>query len=179
MILKLKLIPLVLLCVIIATPMLTYLWLNVQKAMVRHTVREQLKESPEENELVLLKFTATESTAKLKWEHSKEFEYDHQMYDVVETKIIGDTIYYWCWWDHKETKLNQQLRHWFDNAFSTDPQNREKHRWLLSYFKSLYFIENFYPHLLPPGTWRLRYDEYCSLYYSTSIQPPAPPPKWG
>jgi len=135
-------------------------------------------EGLEASELVLLKFTATASETKLKWAHSKEFEYNHQMYDVVETKIIGDTIYYWCWWDHLETKLNQQLSQLANKAFQDDPQNQEKHRWLLSYFKSLYFIENFYPHLLPPGTRRLRYAEYCSLYISASIQPPAPPPKW-
>jgi hypothetical protein len=167
-----------LLCVIMATPMLAYLWLHIQKTLARYSVRELLRESPVKNELVLLKFTSSESETKLKWEHSREFEYDHQMYDVVETKVIGDTIYYWCWWDRRETRLNQQLSDWAGKVFHTDPQNREKHCWLLSYFKSLYFIENFYPHLLPPESWRLRYNDYCYLYDSTAIQPPAPPPKW-
>jgi len=177
--LKQKLTSILLLSVLTAPAVLTCFWLSYQKSVVRHAVKQQLMEGLEASEMVLLKFTAAEAKTKLEWEHSREFEYDHQMYDVVDTKTIGDTIYYWCWWDHQETKLNLQLNQMAANAFNNDPQNREKHRWLLSYFKSLYFIEKYYPHLLPPRSRRLRYNEYCFLYNSTSIQPPAPPPKWG
>jgi hypothetical protein len=31
------------------------------------------------------------------------------MYDIVYKKIIQDSIYYYTWWDQKESKLNKLL----------------------------------------------------------------------
>lgn len=174
----LKLTSIWLLVVLIAPASVVYLWLQYQKAIVKHAVKERLLENLEANELVLLKFTVAESTSKLAWEHSKEFEYNDQMYDVVETKIIGDTIYYWCWWDHAETKLNLQLSQLVNSAFHSDPQNQEKQQWLISYYKTWYVLGNFYPKLSPPVLTHQQPIEYIKLYFLASGQHTVPPPKW-
>ncbi|MFH1049421.1 MAG: hypothetical protein V1779_00660 [bacterium] len=44
----------------------------------------------DKDELVLLKFTEEELVLKLRWEHSKEFEYHYQMNDIVDQAIQGD-----------------------------------------------------------------------------------------
>lgn len=89
-------------------------------------------------ELVLIKVTKAESESKLRWEHSKEFEYKSQMYDLVSSETKGDSIFYWCWWDHQETKLNKQLAELVTKALNGDPQRREKKERMHAYFKSLY-----------------------------------------
>ena len=50
-----------------------------------------------------------EESSKLRWVHSKEFEFLGEMYDVVYKKTSKDSIHYWCWWDHQETTLNKEL----------------------------------------------------------------------
>ena len=55
----------------------------------------------DKSELVLFKFSKEETTTKLNWKHAKEFEFNQQMYDVVEKQVSKDSIHYWCWWDFK------------------------------------------------------------------------------
>ncbi|PTB91022.1 hypothetical protein C9994_16285, partial [Marivirga lumbricoides] len=94
--------------ILFAPGLITYSWLSHQKRAVKHEVKWKMIAGMDKNELVLLKFTSEEAKV-LKWEHAKEFEYQNEMYDVVEQQTIGDTTYYWCWWDHEETALNKQL----------------------------------------------------------------------
>ncbi len=72
----------------------TFAWLHVRKALVRAVVQEEIQAGMDEEALVLLKFTDTEAQLLLHWEHDREFEYLGQMYDIVETEQIGDTVYY-------------------------------------------------------------------------------------
>lgn len=85
----------------------TYFWLQYQKKIIRKEVKTKIINKIDRKELVMFIFTKEETETKLRWEHSKEFEYLGQMYDIVESNTNGDTITYWCWHDHKETKLNK------------------------------------------------------------------------
>jgi hypothetical protein len=78
----------------------------------------------------------------LKWEHDKEFEYNGQMYDVVEVADIGDSLQYLCWWDKAETatkKNKQKLLY-----AGIDSSNPSKHFpfTFSDYYKSIYFINH-------------------------------------
>ena len=88
--------------------------------------------------LVLLKFTKEEAQLKLQWEHAEEFEYHHQMYDVVSTVTKHDTIYYWCLPDEEETKLNRHLRELATKTAENDQQNKKDQKQLLYFYESLY-----------------------------------------
>ncbi len=129
----------------------------------------------DKNELVLFKFTDTEAQTELNWEHSKEFEYKGQMYDVVEKLIQGDTIYYWCWWDHEETKLNKQLDRLLANVLGDNPQRQEKKSQLADFFKKL-FYESPKNQTVLITKQRIRHFAYTEDLPSIYILPPVPPP---
>lgn len=144
--------------------------------MVRKDIKERIITGLDKDELVLLKFSTLSAQRELKWKDSKEFEYNHQMYDVVEKNIKGDSIFYWCWWDDEETKLEKQLENLVANALGVDQQSRLKQKQLINYFKLLF---------CPSG---LEYQEsfaqisknyFCNqlvIYSSPLWPPPTPPP---
>lgn len=131
----------------------------------------------DKEELVLLKFTETEKQSKLKWKHSREFEFEGEMYDIVETQTVGDTTYYWLWWDHYETKLNKQLDKLLVSALGNHPQNKESHKRLFRFFNTLFFVE------LPQEKHFVTTEAKSSIpgqsviYHFISDPPPVPPPE--
>lgn len=48
-----------------------------------------------------------DSTRLFRWEHSREFEFQGQMFDVARRELRGDTLHLWCYWDAAETDLNR------------------------------------------------------------------------
>lgn len=86
------------------------MWYQVEKFHIRKEVAEYLKKGISKDKLTLLKFTYAESKTKLKWEHSREFEYQNQMYDIVEIDYKNDSVYYWCWLDKEETEINNEIK---------------------------------------------------------------------
>lgn len=151
--------------------------MNYQKSTIKHEVKWMMVEGIDKEELVLLKFTKEESETALRWKHSKEFEYNRQMYDIVETTVIGDTIYYYCWLDSKETKLNKQLAKLVTNIFNHNPQKREKQARLFSYFKSCYcsnhfsWNSNIFVYEVKPNL------NFSNIFESLLLTPPTPPPR--
>lgn len=129
--------------------------------------------------LVLLKFSKKEIPTKLRWEHSKEFEYDGQMYDIVDVKVKGDSIFYRCWWDHEETALNKKLKKLVALAFDKHKSNRDSQTHLYVYLRSFFITKHFeWQSMLLP---HCEYDYNCSLtniiFNSLRFSPPTPPPK--
>lgn len=132
-------------------------------------------------ELVLLKFSKEETQTKLRWEHSKEFEYNGQMYDIVSKEVKGDSIFYRCWWDHDETKLNKKLKSLVANAFNKSENNQMTHFNLQHYLSSLFCPELF--------SWEAKLPEYLRVKHQNNkhfenfttllLSPPTPPPKIG
>ena len=106
--------------------MVTYLWLNLQKKQVKREVKWEIIEGIDRSELVLIQLSKSEVEEKLEWEHSKEFEFEGEMYDVVEFEETPDSIKYWCWWDHEETALNKNLADVVNNLLGNHPDRKEK-----------------------------------------------------
>lgn len=117
----------------------TVAWLNYQKKVIRKEIKQNIIAGIDRSELVLLKFSESESHTKLNWEHSKEFCYQDQMYDVVETELHGDSIYYWCWSDYDETTLNQQLFTTLAFFLDQNQERSEKTERIVCFSKRLYF----------------------------------------
>lgn len=131
----------------------------------------------DKSELVLLKFAQSETQTKLRWEHSREFEFEQQMYDVVESQIIGDSIYYWCWWDHEETALNQLLKELATHAFAQHPTNKQQQEKLINFLHSLYYAEYREWHSTAHIVEAQKKFNYFNTYSSLYISPPTPPPE--
>ncbi|MFH0756439.1 MAG: hypothetical protein V2B15_04040 [Bacteroidota bacterium] len=141
-------------------------------------MKRQIIAGIDREELVLLKFTEEESRTRLQWKHSKEFEYNKQMYDIVKTEIKGDTSYYWCWLDSKETKLNEQLDELLNAALRKDPGKKENQERLANFYKSLFCEQLADWHLHAFQTEQSLFSYYFN-YLTISFPPPVPPPKMG
>lgn len=147
-----------------------------QKQQVKSEVKKFITIGIDKNELVLLKFSKVESERILRWEHSKEFEFEGEMYDVVDVEVKGDSVWYWCWWDKEETKLNRLLNALTAQAMGNNPQSKEKITQITNYLHSL-----FLPRKLDYEAFTNKYHAYLqfynSLYKSIDIPPEAPPPE--
>lgn len=94
-------------------------------------------------ELVFMAFSQEDLTTKLKWKHSKEFEFNGEMYDIVECNETADSAFYWVWWDKEETELNQRVKRIAAEIFGNAPDQHEKNNLVQSIYKSLFFeIQN-------------------------------------
>lgn len=164
--------------ILIAPVIGTYGWLQYKKTAVKNEVKKQLTAGKDKEELILLKFTKNEAQAKLDWEHAREFEYNDQMYDVVETVTRGDSIFYWCWLDYKETELKRQLKSLVAKILVNDQQNKENQKRLMNFFKSLYVSNQSAWHALVNQTEPNR-DVYPDGWLSIFYPPPVPPPRKG
>ncbi len=145
--------------------------------MVKHEVKWKMIDGMDKEELVLLKFTKEEIKTKLRWKHSREFEYKQQMYDIVEFEEKENYIYYWCWGDTKETKLNKQLAQLIAQTVHRSPEKKEKQKQLKSIYKSLYYSEGIGEKLKITYTEKDTYSGYNIALTSLVYPPPVPPPK--
>jgi len=166
-----------LLCCFIAPLAFTFMILQLHKKQVKNEVKWEMIAGLDKEELVLLKFTEEETQTKLRWEHTKEFEFKGEMYDVVEKSTQGDTVFYWCWVDYKETKINQQLEELVTFALGSNQQRKNNQEQLTDFYKSLYWenchtksngVASQSSELITP------YDFSC---LTIIIPPPVPPPE--
>jgi len=131
----------------------------------------------DKSELVLLKFSKKEALQKLEWEHSREFEYNHEMYDVVDSKVFGDSIVFWCWWDHEETKLNRQLKSLVALTLGNDVQNKKSQVSLIVHLSTLYYSDINNRDFISPDIKSELFFPYLFNKSSLEIPPPDPPPR--
>jgi hypothetical protein len=113
---------------------------------------------------------------QLKWKHSREFEFNGEMYDIVEEEMTGDTMHYWCWWDNEETRLNQQLDDLISKSSGTNKEQKQTQQRLSQFFHSLYIT--FIPASLQwiPKINRPDFKYHFNIK-TIDISPPNPPPE--
>ncbi|MEZ4687596.1 MAG: hypothetical protein R3B47_16505 [Bacteroidia bacterium] len=150
--------------------------LRYQRRQIRREIKHQIMAGMDKEELVLLKFSQKETLTALRWKHSAEFEYHQQMYDIVERELREDSVYYWCWWDNKETLLNRQLNELFAHVLGNKPQEKNT-RERLTHFFSSFFCENLSDwNIFSLRTGRIKTP--CEVnYQALSFPPPVPPPE--
>jgi hypothetical protein len=165
-------------CVLVDPVAGTLIWLHCKKTMVRKEVEKHIVAGVDKHDVVVLQFTKAETQTKLRWEHAREFEYNHQMYDVIETRTVGDRIYYRCLWDKEETRLNRRLEELAARSLGNGPKIREKQQRMLSAHRSLYRVAAYYRFLSTPELMVERLSLISNRYYSLAVQPPTPPPRF-
>lgn len=160
--------------------MTIYAYLQFEKSAIRREIKWKMIAGMDEAELILLKFTKEETQTKLRWEHSKEFEYNGQMYDIVSKKVEGDSIFYRVWWDHEETELNKNLKKLVAIAFDQDEENQETQENFYTYLYSFFCGDIF--HWQPKNSqnmWVIYQDAmHPEIFNSLLFPPPTPPPKF-
>lgn len=155
----------------------TFMWLQHHKQVIRKEVKHRIIAGIDKDELVLLKFTDEAIGTQLRWEHDYEFEYKGEMYDIVESYKTGDTTYYWCWWDHRETHLNKKLASVVRHLMGNDKENKKKQKQLTVFLKSLYFTDiATWDSTMVPGQQQRKFVFWQKPYISYAAPPPTPPP---
>lgn len=152
------------------------IYFKYQATQVKRAVKHQIIAGIAKSELVLLSFSPKEKE-KLNWKHSKEFEYKEEMYDIVYTEFSNDTTHYWCWWDYKETELNQQLSKVVLTILGENPERKQKSDSLFRFYKSLFFSKEEQLNTITPKV-ILKYNAYNLSGISLSYPPKTPPPKF-
>jgi len=128
----------VLLLVCFISPLcLNYAFLKLRQYKIKEQVQHKLLQEVEPSELVTLRFTAEEAEEQLDWEHSREFEYKGQMYDVVSKVVKGDSIIYNVWWDKAETKIKKELKTLLAGFLQRDMSNQPYQEQLNFFYKNL------------------------------------------
>ena len=155
----------------------TYLYLSLQQKVIQEAVQGKLEEEIPENELVKLIFFKKEIPKLLKWEHDKEFEYNGQMYDVVEVTDVGDSLQYLCWWDKAETASKENMQNLISEEINKSKPSKHKPVNFSDYYKSIYVFltpcsEN--EIVVPIGRTSFSFAKHEGIL---STEPPFPPPK--
>ncbi len=151
--------------------------LTYQQEKVRHEVKEMIISGLSADDLTKLKFHKDDAHEKLEWEHEKEFKFQGEKYDVVQTSVTDDSITYYCWWDHEETAIEQQLADSLQKALSNDLESQKGKRTLISYLKVDYQSPDGI--LLAHCPFSFQQDfhtNYIRSHTSILSTPPTPPP---
>lgn len=153
-----------------------FISLNYNKLSVKKQIKKNIIAGIKKYDLVFLKFSQFEINNLLKWKHSKEFEYKHQLYDIVSFETKNDSTYYWCWLDNDETELNKKLNFLTLFALGNNPQNKENYRLITFFYHNLIFVDIF-----SLNTFMSKIKDITFLYiknsFDYSISPIYPPPK--
>jgi len=153
-------------------------WLHYQKVMVRKEVKWKMIEALDRDELALIRISKKELN-QLRWEHSKEFEYQDEMYDVVYEKETTDSLFYWCWWDHDETHLNRQLVALTKILLDSDTKRKESTSKIAFFFKSLFSETDDVHESVTSTIQKESLPGYSNSWISLALAPPIPPPQLG
>lgn len=109
------------LLVLLLPAIATYYVYQYREAKWEQEVKEHIAQGIDLSQLRVFTFSEEDSKTELNWEHSKEFEYKGEMYDIVRSETKGDSITYFCFWDKTEKGLKKQYRHLFSTALFTVP----------------------------------------------------------
>ncbi|MBN1252346.1 MAG: hypothetical protein JXA16_09415 [Bacteroidales bacterium] len=166
----------ILLFLILFVPFIaTYSWLSHKKKLIKKEVKNLIVSNIDKNQLTVFKFQINEIESKLKWKHSKEFEYNGQMFDIVESKIINDSITYLCWPDNEETVLNKKLQALLNLALGKNPLTNKNKSRLINFYNTLYFNNIEKINFVNEKNHNLisyYYNNYKSIYLSPQNPPP-------
>lgn len=171
-----KFISVILILTIVSPFWLLLSLIQLEKYMLKKEIKESVLVGIDKTDLVFLKFSIDEAEHELDWEHSKEFEYNGEMYDIIDEFEKDDSVYFWCWWDFEETKLNKQLDELVRQANDFNDHNRARSEKLQNLISSFYFnnpcLSRFY---IDRG--ENNYSRYVINIETRSLTPEIPPPR--
>lgn len=149
---------------------------HYQKSQIRREIKHKIIDGLDPSELARISLHKND-LSQLRWEHSKEFEFEGEMYDVVSSIETKDSITYRCWWDYEETALNQALKHQLAQALDSNPFRNQANGQLIALLKTPVLI----PEVLSYCTFhtlisRFRTQESLQVR-SLNPSPDSPPPQ--
>jgi hypothetical protein len=167
----------VLLFVLIAPPSAAYLWLRLEQKSAARTVKHTLMKEGRLPGMIWLRFSRHQSAA-LSWKHAAEFELNDIMYDVADSALTPDSVFYFCYPDLRETHARKILAALTQKLINSNSEHQDRQtRFAL-----------FCSRLVPPPTSAtlpgnlFKYITEKFVYPTPQTQsffliPPAPPPE--
>lgn len=140
---KKQIISILFILVLVLPAVVSYTYFQYRKKEIKREVKLQLA-TLNFNKLVVLKFSNQELDAKVRWKHSKEFEFEGKMFDIIQSKKDNDSISFWCWLDKQETELNTKLKTFLVDAYQIDKPIKESEIRFYNFYKTLFFVSKNY-----------------------------------
>lgn len=114
-----------------------YLALVVKKHFIKLEVLHELGKK-DKSLLSFINLSKQEADTELEWEHPWEFKYKDFKYDVLEKSESKDSVFYSCWKDVEETKVDNQIA----CLINSNPHQKENNKLVKEYLSKLYFHED-------------------------------------
>lgn len=112
---------------------------SLQVSMVRYEMKQRIKAGVPEEQRVVLKITPeVEASEDFEWFHSKEFRFKGEMYDILSREQHGDTTWYTCIHDVKESGLFNRLDSLVKEQLNGDPLQKKQRKLFLGFFQKVY-----------------------------------------
>lgn len=148
--------------------------LKYRQANIRKDIKRAIKEGVPEDQLVDFVFhTKEESWINLDWtKPEKEFRFNNQMYDIIETRKSKDTIYFKCIHDVKESGLFQQI------DLMTENRSDKNKSVVLYWSKQVYSAKNGIPkpEIIFDNSSEIEHSLFQKSFFHTFMECPTPPP---
>lgn len=114
---------------------------SLRVSAARHEIKQLIKAGVPKEDQVLLKIPLSlEQTSNSTFvrKHSREFRYKGEMYDILHKEMHGDTTWYTCIHDVKESGLFKDLESKVRVFLSSNPAQREQLQFCLAFFHQQY-----------------------------------------
>lgn len=117
---------------------LVYSWLKLKQKEIRREVKHRIHAGLEKKDLLRLSFHINDEKSAVSWIKKGEFSYRNSLFDVVYIETKTDTVIYYCWEDHEESKIKKELQKLSAMAWGKHPERRNGHKKMIDFYKQLY-----------------------------------------
>ncbi|MHB1278563.1 MAG: hypothetical protein ACYC1Q_09195 [Bacteroidia bacterium] len=151
---------------------------KVHQTQVRREIKHKIKAGIPESDLHSFSFS-TEDYAQLDWERKDiEFQWNGEMYDIVKSGIITDSIHLLCVNDKQEKTLFAKLDELIQRKMEQESnQSNNPLRKLVNILKLVYTSDPIHTPSDPdPLRMAIRYADINPLYSSPQVETSTPPP---
>jgi hypothetical protein len=149
---------------------------KTQQHKIRREIKQQIKAGVPEAELVLFKILEGKPNPAFQRVEEHEFRHDGKMYDIVRQESHGDTTWYFCLADEKETRLFANLDELVKQDMAGNPQHRKQVDELLRLLGVLYFSHKIADFFVCSNSQRAA-TFFCFSLKTWDFSPATPPPE--
>lgn len=149
---------------------------KILQQKIRQDVKQQIRAGAPEAELILFKIFKGKPRPAFQQLEEQELRYNEKMFDIVRQENHGDTTWYYCLADDKETQLFADLDELVKRDMSCNPEQRQRLERLLTLFVLLFFC----PHSedsIADAVEEMLSNNYCFSLKSWIDMPLTPPPE--
>lgn len=140
--LRKQLIPIFLLILILFHGALQLLVIKIFLAQHKKEMFLSIDNGTFEYDLILFKISKDDlekSVSDIEWVEEDEFRIGREMYDVVDRKVKGDSIYLFCLHDTEESILYSTIAKIFNNLLGNEPNSTGNLTSITNFLSEFYF----------------------------------------